>query len=588
MNILDKVKKEVPNSPGCYIYYDINNEVIYVGKAKNLKKRMSSYFNRANNTKTQYLVSKINKFDYYVTNNETEALILENNLIKKYNPFYNIVLKDDKTYPYIVVTKEKNPKIIKSRVRNLKAKYYGPYSSSTMVNLIVSYLNKKVPLRQCKNVPNEECIYYHIKQCYGPCIKDVSEKEVKTYTEKLDFYLRNNMKNLIKELESDMKNYASSMFFEEAAKCKELIDMIKLNTESQNVQFDKDINLDFIDYYQDNSFISLCILRIEKGKLINIHRSLLPYYKDNFEEISSYLYSYYNKSVPEYFISSDEQIKEIMEKLLFVKYKKIDNKKFTDLYNINIENAKEYYKKNIDKIIKEYFVKKDAGFVELQKIANDSLNKIEMIDISHIGGDAQVGAIVVYENGKKNNKLYRKYKIKDEKNLQDDYGSIREVLTRRFKRGIAENNLPNLLIVDGGKGQVSVAKEVLESFNLDDIKLIGLSKDDKHKTKGIVNKNLQEKIIDKKSDLYKFLFDIQEEVHRYAIDFHRQVKVKSIFQSELDQIEGIGDKRKKMLLEKFEYVENLKKASYEQLSELKIPKNVIEKILEHFNKTKDN
>ncbi len=211
-----------------------------------------------------------------------------------------------------------------------------------------------------------------------------------------------------------------------------------------------------------------------------------------------------------------------------------------------------------------------------------------MIDISHIGGDAQVGAIVVYENGKKNNKLYRKYKIKDEKNLQDDYGSIREVLTRRFKRGIAEKNLPNLLIVDGGKGQVSVAKEVLESFNLDDIKLIGLSKDDKHKTKGIVNKNLQEKIIDKKSDLYKFLFDIQEEVHRYAIDFHRQVKVKSIFQSELDQIEGIGDKRKKMLLEKFEYVENLKKASYEQLSELKIPKNVIEKILEHFNKTKDN
>ncbi len=587
MNIIDKVKQQVPNSPGCYIYYDINKEVIYVGKAKNLKKRMLSYFNRANNTKTQHLVSKIKNFDYYVTNNETEALILENNLIKKYNPFYNIVLKDDKTYPYILVTKEKYPKIIKSRVRNLKAKYYGPYYSSSTVNLVVSYLNKKVPLRQCKVLPKEECIYYHIKQCSGPCIKKTSEEDIKNDVEKVDFYLRNNMKNLLKEVEKDMKNYASKMLFEEAAKCKELIDLIKGNTDTQNVQFDKDINLDFIDFYKDNSFISLCILKIQKGKLINIHRSLLPYYKDNFEEISSYLYSYYKNNKPDYFISSDDNIRSVMENLLFIKYKKIDNKKFTDLYNINKENAKEYYKKNIDKITKEYFVKKDSGYTQLQKITNDPLNKIEMIDISHIGGDAQVGAVVVYENGKKNNKLYRKYKIKDKKNLQDDYGSIKEVLTRRYKRLIVENDLPDLLIVDGGKGQVSVAKEVLESFNLSDIKLIGLSKDDKHKTKGIVNKNLVEKIIDRKSDLYKFLYDIQEEVHRYAIDFHRQVKVKSIFQSELDQIPGIGEKRKKLLLEHFEYVENLKKADQKDLEKLNLPKNVIKQILEHFNKTKD-
>lgn len=584
MSIIDRIKKDVPLLPGCYIYFDKEQKVIYVGKAKKLKNRMLSYFNRANNTKTQHLVSKIASFDFYITKNESEALILENNLIKKYNPFYNIVLKDDKTYPYILVTGDKHPKIVKTRVRNLKGKYYGPYISSTLANLVVSFLNTNVPLRKCNKIPQEKCVYYDIKQCYGPCIQEVSKEDIKEYIKLVDSYLQNDMKKIKKQTEIKMMEYAKEQKFEQAQKSKLFLELLGETEKSQSVQLPNDIDLDYIGYYKDDNFISICILKIKAGKLINIHRSLFPYYDDEFEDISAYLYAHYENKV-DFYESINETINIVMEKLLLIKHKRIENKIKSNLEEICINNAHEYYKQNIEKITKEYFTKENSGFDELKKITNDSLNYIEMIDISHIGGDAQVGAVIVYEKGKKAKKLYRKYKIKDENNLKDDYGSIREVLLRRYTKAIKGNTLPDLLIVDGGKGQVSSALEILKQLNIHTkVKLIGLSKDDKHTTKGIVNKNLEEKIIPRKSELYKFLYNMQEEVHRFAIDFHRQVKVKSLFQSELDNIQGIGPKRKKLLIEHFEYVDNIKKAKEVDFKELNLPVNLVESIMSYFQK----
>ncbi len=582
MNISEQIKQKVPNLPGCYIYFDQSDKVIYVGKAKDLKKRMLSYFNRANNTKTQHLVSKIAKFDYYITKNENEALILENNLIKKYNPFYNIVLKDDKSYPYLLLTQDKHPRLIKTRVRNKKGKYFGPYSSATLANQALDFLNTKVPLRKCKNLPKEKCIYYDIKQCYGPCIKKVDQNEVKEYVNEIEKYLKNDMKKLKREVYEQMLDYANRQMFEQAQSSKEFYELLNSTDKTQGVQLPRDVDIDYIDYYKDDSFVCICILKFSKGKLINIHRSLIPYYDNPFDEISAYLYnSYEDKS--EFFNTPKDDVKDVMENLVLSKFKRLEVQKERDLEEIAQFNAREYYKQNINKITSEYFIHQNAGYEKLQNLAQDKLHIIEMIDISHIGGDAQVGAVVVYKDGKKEKNLYRKYKIKNPDNTQDDYGSIREVLTRRYKRAINDNTLPDMLIVDGGKGQVSSALEVLHNLDIqNEIKLIGLSKDDKHKTKGIVNKNLDEKIIPKSGDLYKFLYDIQEEVHRFAIDYHRKVKVNSLFQSELDQIPGIGPKRRKMLIEHFDYVDNIKKAKYEDFKSLNLSDEVINNIMTHF------
>lgn len=585
-----ELMKTIPEKPGCYIYFDEASEVIYVGKAKNLKKRMSSYFNRANNTKTQHLVSKIKKFDYFITANEKEALILENNLIKKYTPFYNIVLKDDKKYPYIVITKNKYPQIIKSRTRKIQGTYFGPFPSGKFVTNIINYLNQKTLLHKCRKIPKEECIYYHLNQCYAPCIKKDKETEtiIKEEVKKLKKLLQNNLKNLSQLIYDDMSKQAKRMNFEEAQNLKELYNQTLNLNESQFVQLNSREEVDLFTYYKDENFISLAILQIRDGKLINIHRSLVPYYQDEIEDLISYINEFYLLNPkPSSFATQEEALKEPLAILLSMEEAKLKKEEMKQLLILGEENTREYYRKNIERITKEFFVTKNKGFIELQRISNHRLNRIEMFDISHLGGDAQVGAMIVYMEGKKEPKEYRKYKIKEEANLQNDYGSITEVVTRRIVRGIKEGTLPDMIVIDGGKGQVSTVLKILEQYGLTEkILLIGLSKDNKHSTKGMVNKNLQEHIFNKQSQLYKFFYQMQEEVHRFAIDFHRNLKVKSLFQMKLDQIPGIGPKRKQQLLQKFEYLENIKKATKEDLKELKIPDKTIEEILSFFQKNK--
>lgn len=586
MNILDKIKDDVPKKPGCYIYKNKNNQIIYIGKAKNLYNRMSSYFNRVNNLKTTKLVSEISSFEYIITKNEREALILENNLIKQNNPKYNILLKDDKRYPFILLTKEKHPKIISVRNTKIKGTYFGPFPSVSFVNEIIELLNKEVPLRKCKTIPNEECIYYHLNQCYAPCIKKISDEQVSVYSDRIKNYLSGKYNKLKKLINEKMMIAAENLDFEKAQNYKLLLSQLENFTETQSVEIAKDITLDIYGIKYDDSWISLSIISIQKGKVTNVTSRLLSYIDDYQDAIISTLYDYYEENeIPEKFIIENDTLSAKISSL-FVNQKQNTHlnyyKSLMDMANIN---AHEYFKNNVDKIMKKVMNDKESGYDILKRYSKSELNIIEMYDISHTAGDAQVGAKIAFEKGKKNPKLYRKYKIKNAQKA-DDYGSMQEVIERRTIRMIQEDETyPDMLIVDGGKGQVRSALNILEKYGLEnEIILIGLVKDDNHKTRAMINKNMEEMPLDAKSELYKFFYSMQEEVHRFAIDFHRTLQSKSSFSSVLDNIEGLGIKRKRLLIDNFQTVENIKNAQLNEITKLGIPKKVAENILKKLNK----
>lgn len=587
--ISEQIKNQVSDKPGCYMYYNRNNQIIYVGKAKNLKKRMLSYFNRVNNIKTTKLVGEIAKFETFVTKSEREALILENNLIKQYEPKYNILLKDDKRYPSIVVTKEQHPRILKVRDTKIKGKYYGPYPSNFFVNEIIEVLNKEVPLRKCYKIPKEECIYYHIDQCYAPCIKDISADSVKQYKSQVDSLLSNNMSKLKKLIQEKMQKSASELEFEKAGKYKSILDLIEEYKQNQAIEFNRDVDIDVYGVYYDDSWLSVSIITVRDGKVQNVSSGITSYNGEINESLISYLFTHYlNSKAPINFVIDDENpelIKEIEDSLL-MEYHKPYLSEYKSLLEMAKFNSRSYFKNNVNKLTVKLLGKENDGFKTLQKVVKSDLHLIEIYDISHIGGDAQVGAKVVYEDGQKNPKLYRKYKIKEAK-ASDDYGSMREVLQRRLKKVVnLEEDAPDLIIMDGGKGQVNIATQIVFEYGLSDkIKVFGLAKDDFHKTRAIVNKYGQEHVLDQSSSLYKLLFDMQEEVHRFAINFHHETRTKSLFASSLDNIPGLGVKRKRLLVDKFETIENIKNASVEDIQKLSIPKKVAVAILEELNNT---
>lgn len=582
--MLERIKKEVNESPGCYLYYK-GDTVIYVGKAKNLKKRMMSYFNRANNLKTTKLVSQITDFQYIVTKTEREALILENNLIKKYNPKYNILLKDNKRYPFLVLTDEPHPQIIKTRSTKIKGTYFGPLAIGSNINIILEYLHREIPIRRCSVIPKEECIYYHLKQCYAPCIKQTDQAEIDNYKAQVKYYLGDNLKNIDKLLTKYMMQYAQNLEFERAQQLKEVLEKIKMSKETQAVEFVRNIDVDVYNFYKDENWISFSIVSVIEGKVMNVATGLCSYTDDYIDSIISFLYAHYLENpMPNLFICEDEELSKAIKSNLIITDHSSHLSEYKQLLVMAKMNANEYFKNNVDKQTKKIFEAKQTGYEQLVELVKTDLPLIEMYDISHTSGEHQVGVKIAYENGKKNNKLYRKYKIK-EAAAADDYGSMREVLTRRLKRMIESGeDYPSMIIVDGGKGQVSVALEVLKAFYVDqEIMLIGLAKDDKHRTRAIVNKNLEEKAIPPNSMLYKFFFQMQEEVHRFAIDFHRSIQTKSMFASKLDNIKGIGSKRKRMLLDKFETIENIKNATEKDIMSLGISREISQEILKKLN-----
>lgn len=571
-------------SPGCYLMKNTDGKVIYVGKARKLKNRVSSYFTGAHNYKTTKLVDHIWDFDYIVTGSEKEALLLEINLIKDYTPEYNIMFMDNTYYPYIELTDETHPRLkIVRKTKNKKNKYFGPYPDATAARNTFKLLNKLYPLRKCNHVPDKPCLYYSLHQCLGPCINEVDKSQYDEIRKELISFIHGNTKSKIDELTEKMMTASENLQFELAKEYRDLIRSIEYVTAKQNVQFGDYKDRDILGYFIDKGYISIQLFFMREGKLLYHDFNLEPVGEDFEEDLIRFLVTYYQTHPEPYelLIPQDVDLKLLSEILSchVLQPQRGDKKSLVEMAN---KNAKEASEKKF--LLKEKTDEKTIlPIIELgQKLGIDTPHTIELYDNSNIQGAYAVAGMVVYKDGVPSKKDYRKYKIKTVEG-PDDYASMKEVIYRRYYRLLMEQKeMADLIIVDGGLGQIKVAKEVIDSLNLS-VHICGLSKDDKHSTAMLLDEDGNQVPIDTKSPLFFLLTRMQDEVHRYAISFHRQVRSKSLFSSILDEVKGIGEARKKKLLNHFKSVKKMKEASLEEL-EAVIPKNTALKLYEVLHK----
>lgn len=571
-------------SPGCYLMKNTEGKVIYVGKARKLKNRVSSYFTGAHNYKTTKLVDHIWDFDYIVTGSEKEALLLEINLIKDYTPEYNIMFMDNTYYPYIELTDETHPRLkIVRKTKNKKNKYFGPYPDATAARNTFKLLNKLYPLRKCNHVPDKPCLYYSLHQCLGPCINEVDKSQYDEIRKELTSFIHGNTKSKIDELTEKMMTASENLQFELAKEYRDLIRSIEYVTAKQNVQFGDYKDRDILGYFIDKGYISIQLFFMREGKLLYHDFNLEPVGEDFEEDLIRFLVTYYQTHPEPYelLIPQDVDLKLLSEILSchVLQPQRGDKKSLVEMAN---KNAKEALEKKF--LLKEKTDEKTIlPIIELgQKLGIDTPHTIELYDNSNIQGAYAVAGMVVYKDGVPSKKDYRKYKIKTVEG-PDDYASMKEVIYRRYYRLLMEQKeMADLIIVDGGLGQIKVAKEVIDSLNLS-VHICGLSKDDKHSTAMLLDEDGNQVPIDTKSPLFFLLTRMQDEVHRYAISFHRQIRSKSLFSSILDEVEGIGEARKKKLLNHFKSVKKMKEASLEEL-ETVIPKNTASKLYEVLHK----
>lgn len=571
-------------SPGCYLMKNTEGKVIYVGKARKLKNRVSSYFTGAHNYKTTKLVDHIWDFDYIVTGSEKEALLLEINLIKDYTPEYNIMFMDNTYYPYIELTDETHPRLkIVRKTKNKKNKYFGPYPDATAARNTFKLLNKLYPLRKCNHVPDKPCLYYSLHQCLGPCINQVDKSQYDEIRKELISFIHGNTKSKIDELTEKMMTASENLQFELAKEYRDLIRSIEYVTAKQNVQFGDYKDRDILGYYIDKGYISIQLFFMREGKLLYHDFNLEPVGEDFEEDLIRFLVTYYQTHPEPYELLIPQDVDlELLTEILschVLQPQRGDKKSLVEMAN---KNAKEALEKKF--LLKEKTDEKTIlPIIELgQKLGIDTPHTIELYDNSNIQGAYAVAGMVVYKDGVPSKKDYRKYKIKTVEG-PDDYASMKEVIYRRYYRLLMEQKeMADLIIVDGGLGQIKVAKEVIDSLNLS-VHICGLSKDDKHSTAMLLDEDGNQVPIDTKSPLFFLLTRMQDEVHRYAISFHRQVRSKSLFSSILDEVEGIGEARKKKLLNHFKSVKKMKEASLEEL-EAVIPKNTALKLYEVLHK----
>lgn len=571
-------------SPGCYLMKNTDGKVIYVGKARKLKNRVSSYFTGAHNYKTTKLVDHIWDFDYIVTGSEKEALLLEINLIKDYTPEYNIMFMDNTYYPYIELTDETHPRLkIVRKTKNKKNKYFGPYPDATAARNTFKLLNKLYPLRKCNHVPDKPCLYYSLHQCLGPCINEVDKSQYDEIRKELISFIHGNTKSKIDELTEKMMTASENLQFELAKEYRDLIRSIEYVTAKQNVQFGDYKDRDILGYFIDKGYISIQLFFMREGKLLYHDFNLEPVGEDFEEDLIRFLVTYYQTHPEPYELLIPQDVDlELLTEILschVLQPQRGDKKSLVEMAN---KNAKEALEKKF--LLKEKTDEKTIlPIIELgQKLGIDTPHTIELYDNSNIQGAYAVAGMVVYIDGVPSKKDYRKYKIKTVEG-PDDYASMKEVIYRRYYRLLMEQKeMADLIIVDGGLGQIKVAKEVIDSLNLS-VHICGLSKDDKHSTAMLLDENGNQVPIDTKSPLFFLLTRMQDEVHRYAISFHRQVRSKSLFSSILDEVEGIGEARKKKLLNHFKSVKKMKEASLEEL-EAVIPKNTAAKLYEVLHK----
>lgn len=571
-------------SPGCYLMKNTDGKVIYVGKARKLKNRVSSYFTGAHNYKTTKLVDHIWDFDYIVTGSEKEALLLEINLIKDYTPEYNIMFMDNTYYPYIELIDETHPRLkIVRKTKNKKNKYFGPYPDATAARNTFKLLNKLYPLRKCNHVPDKPCLYYSLHQCLGPCINEVDKSQYDEIRKELISFIHGNTKSKIDELTEKMMTASENLQFELAKEYRDLIRSIEYVTAKQNVQFGDYKDRDILGYFIDKGYISIQLFFMREGKLLYHDFNLEPVGEDFEEDLIRFLVTYYQTHPEPYELLIPQDVDlELLTEILschVLQPQRGDKKSLVEMAN---KNAKEALEKKF--LLKEKTDEKTIlPIIELgQKLGIDTPHTIELYDNSNIQGAYAVAGMVVYKDGVPSKKDYRKYKIKTVEG-PDDYASMKEVIYRRYYRLLMEQKeMADLIIVDGGLGQIKVAKEVINSLNLS-VHICGLSKDDKHSTAMLLDENGNQVPIDTKSPLFFLLTRMQDEVHRYAISFHRQVRSKSLFSSILDEVEGIGEARKKKLLNHFKSVKKMKEASLEEL-EAVIPKNTAAKLYEVLHK----
>lgn len=575
MNLtLQKKLELLPDNPGCYLYKDNIGEIIYVGKAKNLKNRVKSYFTGTHNKKTQTLVSKIEDLEYIIVNSEKEALLLENNLIKKYRPYFNIRLKDDKSYPYLMITKEEHPRLLMTRKykKSNKNIYFGPYVDIKSAMEVKKILDKIYPLRKCNPVEKRPCMYYQIGECIGPCAKKITPDEYKTQINKIKSFLTGNTKEILEDLNNKMQDHIKNLEFEAAGQIHSYIKSIEVSVQNQVVADSNNIDRDYIGYSFNNDYICIQIFLSRLGNIIERKVEYFNLYDSPDQILYSYLIQYYamNKLPKEIYIDEvDDNLLSTVVDCKIIIPKRGNHRKILDTVK---ENARYYLDNNLAiEELKERKLQVTLNNIA-EKLGIKSIDSIDAFDNSNIMGVDAVSVKVNFTNGKKNTYNYRKFKI-DESMGINDVQTMKEVLYRNYKD---KKTNTELLIVDGGKSHLNAAIEIVhETLGLTQIKIIGLAKNDKHITEYIITDDYEIIEFPKTSAEYLFLKQIQDEVHRFAITYHRAIKTKNMYNSSLDNIQGIGKVRKNLLLKTFSSIEEIKEASEERLLKLGIPKDVI-------------
>ncbi|MBQ8132464.1 MAG: excinuclease ABC subunit UvrC [Bacilli bacterium] len=570
----------VPTLPGSYQMKNKDGVIIYVGKAKNLQRRLRSYFTRTVTGKTRMLVEDIDDFEYIVTDSELESLILEITLIKKYDPKYNILLRDDKTYPYIELTNEKYP--IVRMVRNTKRKkikthLYGPFPNAAAARKTVHIINRLYPLRKCERLGKELCLYYHIHECLGYCKKEVPEEQIEAMKKEIISFLKGDSSIVTERIQKEMEKASELMNYERAMELRDMLNDIETTLKKQKIDLNNNDSFDLVNYYQDGNYLSIEIFFIRDGLLFGRHNEIIQNMDDVLEEVMEYLIKFYEKNtvLPKTLYVPMEMDDELISKYLDVKVFKPQKGKMKDLMDLACNNAKEQLE------LQEETLKKDdderlKAIEELKQLLGlEKVSRMETFDNSHLFGTFYVGGMVVFDDFLPLKDEYRKYKIQSD--AKDDLGAMKEVLYRRYYKVLMENLVkPDLIVMDGGATQIQVCKEIISSLGLN-IPIIGLVKDDHHRTSHIMNSDYEILDVPKESNLFLFLTRIQDEVHRYAITYHRNIKAKGSLASVLDVAPGIGEVRRKELLKKFGSLKKMKEASIEELSNV-VPQEVAESL----------
>lgn len=580
-----KIKLQtVPKKPGSYQMLNEAGNIIYVGKAKNLQNRLKSYFTKSNDQKTTLLVNEINDFEYIVTSSEIESLILEFNLIKKYNPKYNILLKDDKSYPYIEITNEEYPKL--QIVRNIKRRkhmtnIFGPYPNVTSARNVVTLLNRIYPFRKCNSKPGEVCFYYHLGQCMCSKYNEFDKEVIPNMVKESKQFLNGNTKPLVKKLNVEMLKASTNMEYEKAQELKQTIADINITTEKQKLDLKRKYNADIFGYYEQDDYLSITVFMVREGVLFGSENKLINLTSDYRSAVEQYIMQFYENNpllVNEIIIDNS-----LNNKLLSEYFKiKVNIYQKGDLYKLQklvVQNAEEYLNSKLE-VVKLKDEQTRLAMSKLNEITNSNIMTMEVFDNSHLFGTFYVGAMVVFNNFEKQPHLYRKYKI----NLDniDDLRATKEVIYRRyFKLMMDLEQFPDLVVIDGGETHLNAVKSVFKDLNINQ-KVIALKKNNKHTLTSIIYNN-QEYELDKHDPLYLNLLKVSEEVHRFVITYHRELKNKSVTSSILDEIKGLGPKRKKDLIKTFGSLQQIKLASVEQLNKV-VPLTIAEEIYEYFKK----